>query len=1792
MKKRILSILLSIAMVSSLITALPIGVSAAEPVEYKKTPRMMEELSRGLIAVKTTSGVYLSWRVLGKEDLATTAYKIYRNGTNDPIATIAGGQASNYVDKSGAEGSEYKVVLSTATAEQIAEEPWTKAVATKGDATYTYYDVPISKPTDIPHANSTKMSDYNRTSASIGGANDASVGDLDGDGDYEVVLKWDPSNSKDSNSGNTTGHCVFDAYEIINPDPDGKFMWRIDIGNNIAAGAHYSQFMVYDFDNDGKAEIATLTAPGSYSLVKNAEGGYDKIYVTTVGDTEEIRKANNNATTLRKGNNNGPEYYTIFDGATGRPLKTTDAIPLGPEDGSNWGDAKMNRSSRYLAAVAYLDGVNPYYVPIRGMYNRTILRAYTWDGENLTLVKEHNGDKKGSTMYGQGNHNLSVADIDNDGKDEIVYGSACLDDDFKTVLGNTLMGHGDAMHVSDFNNDGKIEVFSVKEDGEGNSRAADFRVAETGKAIWSLTKTSSQDNGRGAMDNIDDAYAAKHPEALALGWDALHDGAYDFNGKQVNPKPNGNSRRFCNFLVYWDDDLGRELLDDNQMGKYHADTGVTDRLFFTVNGKSQGYLPGNSNNGTKQTPSLVADLWGDWREEIIMPADNDTVLRIMTPIKETKYRLTTLMHDSQYRLSVAWQNVSYNQPPHTSYYIGSAALAKDANGNTLNYLAPATPFDKIMYPSDIPDVPPDGIEWSHDGGEVPEKIELERTNTYQIDAGVVPSGIRKKGIRWTSSDPTLATVNSGLIKAVGREGNVTITATSVADSTISKSVTVHVFSTPVESVEIVDPVDAILNLTPGAERTLKAVVTPDNASEKSVEWRSSNPSVATVDADGKVTAVSMGLATIYVKTVDGNLEDAIAINVLPPSVENVESTEFKTDNTDSESKLSGASKAGASFTQTNASVAGSFYKDIEAVSTTDTANLSFRFTTGGTKIDGSNWNWSGHEFTFYVKLLGADGKNILTLSQPFTTSAGTLMSKVGDEDAKKFSDTWAKVIDNMGAVQGSAKRWQVDIEFDYMNKVAKAVLYGFGSGFESDPDAQYAYTFTIPDNLVLEKFVVASSKDGSGGIYWTPKVENFSYEKVVPTANGASSILDRRGEKTGVLWTENDISAATGGFASTDQTNYPLMFDEENQRIWFNPTKPATSYSASKTFEIADNAIVEYDLDWYFGGAVGADREHSEYVQIGDKIRFGWKKDYVVYFSKDAGATWEKSVFTGSNATFTKNIKLTYDKATNTVKNLTFDGTTIMSNEVFDDPMNKVTFGLNRIEGSSTSDWGYPCGLDNMSVVQFVPGAKAQFKATFVNEDGSILKEEYVDAGGYATAPKENPTKAADEYGTYEFIGWDPDPEQTNIVDDTVFTAQYELGKHIYSVEPPQIKIENFIGGKTVTLTCATEDARIYYTLDGTAPTSASTPYTDPIALTETTTVKAIAVKSGMNNSKIASGKISVSTVEALTASHAEGQLDIGTIITLKSATSGAMIYYTTDGSTPTTDSTRYNGSIAITSAVTIKAIAVKDGYKPSDVYEISYTVPTRESDSATVSVGSVTAKAGDTVSVPVYIFADDEIKDYRIKVTYDSSKFEYVSVSPADGVASADLFASVSENTVTVLYSGDAIESGEMCNINLNVLSSATDGEYPITADDVKVTVASSSNLEIKVINGVITLLGSANSNPTVSADAVLTDSEGNSIDSVDEVDGEITANVVVEDIQGIPEDGSPVTVNIILAIYDRNGALVSMSLMEADLSDIDYVFTNTIDIPENVSVGSIKLMIWNGLGDMTPLAAASRLI
>lgn len=667
--------------------------------------RIMEALDRGTVAVNTGSGVYLSWRLLGTEDLANQAFDIYRDGTK--IHTTDAHDATCYTDTQGSDSSKYIVVpKDESIAGENAVTPWEASHYTKyGSGSFvqnqaSYMDIPIIAPTGgtakVETSSSSTNIDYTYS------ANDASVGDLNGDGQYELVLKWDPSNSEDSGkwNGNYTGNVYLDGYEISSSNKG--YLWRIDLGCNIRAGAHYTQFIVYDLDGDGKAEIACKTAPGS----KDGKGNY----VTAVGDTDIIKNADNSID-YRKSEYGGslgriyqgPEYLTIFNGETGEAIYTTDYIARG--NVSDWGDGGANRSERYLASVAYLNGETPSLIMTRGYYAKACAAAYNWDGEKLTRiwlnestdetsysVTDINGNKKSyneKSIFAQGNHNLTSSDVDNDGYDEIVFGSAVIDHD-GTVLNSTGHGHGDALHVSDFDNDGEQEIFQVHEEGTYYvTYGAELRKGKDASILQNQGTTA--DNGRGVMANCFDS-----PETgkSAQFWSAGVDGAYNFDGTSAGNKP-----AFTNHLIYWDADLGREALDGNKLGKYTSEGWK--RFAWS---SSKTYFPDAlSNNDSKANPCLSADIFGDWREEVIFRT-GDNNLRLYMSCIPTTYRLTTLMHNSQYRCAVAWQNVGYNQPPHTSYYIGSAALAKSGS-SALNYLAPAVTFDEIAYP-DAPERTP------------------------------------------------------------------------------------------------------------------------------------------------------------------------------------------------------------------------------------------------------------------------------------------------------------------------------------------------------------------------------------------------------------------------------------------------------------------------------------------------------------------------------------------------------------------------------------------------------------------------------------------------------------------------------------------------------------------------------------------------------------------------------------------------------------------------------------------------------------------------------------------------------------------------------------------------------------------------------------------------------------------------------------------------------------------------------------------------------------------------------
>ena len=444
------------------------------------------------------------------------------------------------------------------------------------------------------------------------------------------------------------------------------------------------------------------------------------------------------------GEDGGPEYLTVFNGETGAAMQTVDFDP--PRSiltSSEWGDSYANRSERYLAAVAYLDGVHPSVVMTRGYYTYVYAAAYTWDGTDLKeqwlstntpteanggtgcTVKYADGTSKNNTnktLYAQGAHSVSVADVDNDGYDEIIFGSAVLDHD-GTVLTYDGRGHGDAEHVSDFDNDGKQEIFMAHEAGKHNDKIIPYAVDIKRYNGDIMLQAAQGDIGRGIMDNVDDEYALSSGN-LSLFWSVAADGIYNQAGEKVGNIPNTNGSNMENFAVYWDGDLGRELLDGNKLVKYSIKSG-TERIYYNSKNST---LPGSINNGTKSNACLTADLFGDWREEIVLRYGDG--VRIYFSTIPTNYRLTTLMHDSQYRCAIAWQNVGYNQSPHTSYYIGSAALAKDSGGNTLNYLAPNTSFTEVTYPDTSSITPRPTIKTT------PEPVSVSVTpdaDTYLVD---------------------------------------------------------------------------------------------------------------------------------------------------------------------------------------------------------------------------------------------------------------------------------------------------------------------------------------------------------------------------------------------------------------------------------------------------------------------------------------------------------------------------------------------------------------------------------------------------------------------------------------------------------------------------------------------------------------------------------------------------------------------------------------------------------------------------------------------------------------------------------------------------------------------------------------------------------------------------------------------------------------------------------------------------------------------------------------------------
>lgn len=710
----------------------------------KKFQEQRERLSRGLVVIKAKSGIFLSWRLMidevkgyNKTGLTGTDFYIYKNG--EKIACV--NDSTNYIDTNGTIEDLYCIaaVWRGVEGEKSKEA---KAWSSKDN----YIDIPMQIPASDVNPRGEEFS-YR--------VNDMSVGDIDGDGEYEYFIKWDPSNSKDVSQKGYTGKCFIDCYKL-----DGALLWRLDMGWNIRAGAHYTQFMVYDFNNDGKAEMAVKTAPGTkitryhlngtvksesyitmpkedieagyshhddyrlsaeayfdrliavfmdwtnHEMVKNGTWpktleecfGIDPKYTYPLNkvDAKELvtyfvdvfapsRSPKNNLRDFDGFILDGPEYLTMFTG-DGEEIETIPFKFGRVDDGLLWADYALpriepgNRVDRFLSGVAYLDGEHPYLIVCRGYYTRATIVAYSFFEDKF---KEHWSIDSGwvlmnnpfhasaheakgcdptyGILAGQGNHSLSTADVDGDGYQEIIYGGAVIDHDGSILYssygylpdGKTYakFGHGDAMHVANINPDKPgLEIFNVFEGAKAAPYGYALRDAETGEVIYG--EYAETDLGRCMIGDI-------NPSVRGL--QTWVNEVRDVNGRVLEDKMLGTNQS-----IRWAADLSTQVLDgDNIFGEH---SGVINDNTHGIMLAPEGMA---TNNGTKGNPCLVADIFGDWREELILRKADNSAIRIYTNTELTKHKLFTLMHDIQYRTAVAWQNNCYNQPGYTKFYLAS-----------------------------------------------------------------------------------------------------------------------------------------------------------------------------------------------------------------------------------------------------------------------------------------------------------------------------------------------------------------------------------------------------------------------------------------------------------------------------------------------------------------------------------------------------------------------------------------------------------------------------------------------------------------------------------------------------------------------------------------------------------------------------------------------------------------------------------------------------------------------------------------------------------------------------------------------------------------------------------------------------------------------------------------------------------------------------------------------------------------------------------------------------------------
>lgn len=596
--------------------------------------RFTDKLDRGLVAVKTTKGVYCSWRIQADE-YYDVKYNLYRDGTKVNAEPL---EVSNFTDASGSESSKYTVKAVLNGVEQQAS----KAATVLGN---NYKEIIIK------HDKSLKAT-YE--------PNDACCADVDGDGEVEILMKF--NNKEESaqlypKNGPTIDGVETKEYSMLAClKQDGTVLWWVNCGPNMGDFQNNEQNIVgYDWDMDGKAEVVMRLEEGS--TVHMADGttytiGADGKNGTSWTNYREPKSSGS----VEWFTHYGKEFLWYCEGATGKPYQCIEFPLKRLEDGEKdlkaaWGDGYGHRSSKYFFGAPYLDGKHPSIFLGRGIYTRHKFIAYDVDPKthDLKVRWKWTNNQPGSPWYGQGYHNYIVADVDWDGRDEIVWGSMVIDDN-GMGLSTTGLGHGDAQHIGDFNPyvHGQ-EMAACNEDAPSNN----YRDATTSKIYYRLAGGS--DDGRSMAGNFTNDLV----------------GAQFFSGhesKLINCVTNKHSdldtkNVSLNFRIYWDGDLLDETFNGTEVRNSAG------QILKYGQGRIESFGGSLTNNDTKATPCYQGDIMGDWREEVIMrTADNN--IRIYTSTIPTEWRNYSLWYDHQYRNAMVWQPCGYNQPPHPSYFLG------------------------------------------------------------------------------------------------------------------------------------------------------------------------------------------------------------------------------------------------------------------------------------------------------------------------------------------------------------------------------------------------------------------------------------------------------------------------------------------------------------------------------------------------------------------------------------------------------------------------------------------------------------------------------------------------------------------------------------------------------------------------------------------------------------------------------------------------------------------------------------------------------------------------------------------------------------------------------------------------------------------------------------------------------------------------------------------------------------------------------------------------------------------